>query len=287
MNFSRLVLGTVQFGLDYGIANTSGQVSFDNVKRILRIALDHGVDTLDTAAAYGESEAVLGRALRELGIADRMKVVSKVRPLPPGVEPEAFIRAGVDKSRRNLGIDLLPLVLLHHEEDSPQLEIMRRLVKEGVIGGCGISIDSSSHPPEAAEAEALQLPCNVLDHRFDALIRKRAAAGRHTFFRSAYLQGLLLMPEAQIRPELTGVIPWRRKLAEFGLPLKELCLRYLLSQPGETGVLFGVDTPEQLRENLALAARGPLDDGLFHRVSAAVPLLSEELIRPSRWPRSR
>ena len=66
MNFSRLVLGTVQFGLDYGIANVSGKPSFERVKAILTTAFDNGVTTLDTAAAYGDSEVVLGKALKEL-----------------------------------------------------------------------------------------------------------------------------------------------------------------------------------------------------------------------------
>lgn len=285
MGFSKLVLGTVQFGLNYGIANRSGQVSFDDVKTILSTALDHGVDTLDTAAAYGESEAVLGRALRELGIADRMKVISKVTPVPENVDAEAFIRESVAGSLRNLGLETLPLVLLHHEEDAPHLEIMHRLVADGLIESCGISIDSMAYPRVVEGEAAVQHPCNVLDHRFDELIRKRREAGLQTFFRSAYLQGLLLMPEEAIRPELAAVIPWRRKLAGFGLPVKELCLRYLLSIPGKTGVLFGVDTPEQLRENLALAAKGPLDDALYREVAAAVPLLPESLIRPSCWPR--
>ena len=281
--FSKLVLGTVQFGLKYGIANQGGQVPFDEVKRILATALDHGVTTLDTAAAYGESESVLGRALAELGIKQKMKIVSKVRPVPAGVDPEKFIRESVVNSLKNLGVETLPLVLLHHEEDAVHLDIMHELVREGLIADCGISIDSMAYPRRIEGEAAVQHPCNVLDHRFDELIEKRAAEGKQSFFRSAYLQGLLLMPEENIPVALAEVIPWRRKLAGFGLPLKELCLRYLLSIPGKCGILFGVDALAQLEENLALAAKGPLDDALYREVAAAVPLLPETLIRPCRW----
>ena len=93
------------------------------------------------------------------------------------------------------------------------------------------------------------------------------------------------MPEENIPATLADVIPWRRKLAGFGLPLKELCLRYLLAIPGKCGILFGVDTSAQLKENLALAAKGPLDAALYREVAAAVPLLPETLIRPCRWVR--
>jgi aryl-alcohol dehydrogenase-like predicted oxidoreductase len=280
---SKLVLGTVQFGLKYGIANRGGQVGYDEVKRILSAAVDGGIDTLDTAASYGESEAVLGRAMAELGLRDKLSVVSKVRPVPAGADAAMFVRESVEGSLRKLGLERLPLVLLHHEEDAPHLPLLAELKRAGLIGGAGISIDRLSYPREAEAVEAVQHPCNVLDHRFDGLLARRAAAGRRSFFRSAYMQGLLLMPEESIRPDLAEVIPWRRKLAAFGLPLKELCLRYVLSQPGDTGVLFGVDSLEQLRENLKLAEKGPLPADLFAAVKAAVPLLPETLIRPHCW----
>ena len=285
MEFSKLVLGTVQFGLKYGIANRGGQVPFDDVKTILATALDRGVDTLDTAASYGESESVLGRALAELGIKSRMKIVSKVRPVPADADPRKFIRESVVNSLKNLGVETLPLVLLHHEEDAVHLDVMHDLVREGLIGSCGVSIDSMAYPRCVEGEAAIQHPYNVLDHRFDELVRKRAAAGLQSFFRSAYLQGLLLMPEESIPPTLADVIPWRRKLSGLGLPLKELCLRYLLSVPGKCSILFGVDTPAQLEENLDLAAKGPLDAALYREVAAAVPLLPETLIRPCKWIR--
>ena len=284
-NFSKLVLGTVQFGLRYGVANTSGQVSFDAVKEILRAALDGGVDTLDTAAGYGESEDVLGRAIAELGLASRFKVVSKVPPVPKEGDPEKFIRGSVENSLRRLRLESLPLVLFHREEDIPHLPILRSLVQAGLIEAAGVSLDSDARIGAAAAIDAVQFPCNPLDHRFDNLIVRRAEAGLQTFFRSVYLQGLLVMPPERIAPPLDGVIPWRRKLESFGMPLKELCFRYLLSIPGKNSVLFGVDTPEQLRENLALARSGALPPDLYRAVKEAVPLLPEKLIRPSLWRR--
>ena len=89
------------------------------------------------------------------------------------------------------------------------------------------------------------------------------------------------MPEEKIPfPELRE---YRKKLESFGLPMAELCMRYLLSFPGSVSVLTGVDTPEQLRENCRVAALGPLAPELFAQVRAAVPLLPERLIRPFLW----
>jgi aryl-alcohol dehydrogenase-like predicted oxidoreductase len=79
------------------------------------------------------------------------------------------------------------------------------------------------------------------------------------------------------------IVTFREKLEQFGLPLAELCMRYLLSISNNVSVLTGVDTVEQLKENAALAAKGKLDDTLMKEISNTVPLLSEKLIRPSLW----
>src|SRR5580658_3456445 len=82
---SRLTLGTAQFGLNYGVANRSGQPSFDDVCAILRRAYERGVNVIDTAPGYGSSEEVLGKALRQLDLVGKMRVVTKVSHLPAGL----------------------------------------------------------------------------------------------------------------------------------------------------------------------------------------------------------
>ena len=77
----KIALGTVQFGLDYGITNHSGQVSIDEVKNILDYAKHKGIDTLDTAARYGNSEQVLG----EIGV-NNYRIITKTTPLKNGVD---------------------------------------------------------------------------------------------------------------------------------------------------------------------------------------------------------
>ncbi len=278
MNVSRLVLGTVQFGLNYGVANTTGKPSFQTVKKILKCALDSGITTLDTAAAYGDSETVLGNALRELGITGKMTLISKIPPVPAECDPERFLENSLKQSLRNLRIEVLPLALFHREQDLRHLPVLKRMIGKGWILGAGGSLDSSAGIPEAEKADCLQVPCNVMDHRFDQLIRSRRGG---MFLRSVYLPGLLLMEESRIAPSLAPLIPYRRKLESLGMPLKELCMRYLLTLPGSPSVLTGVDTPEQLRENLRLAAPGALPEDLFRAAASAVPLLEETLIRPS------
>ncbi len=292
MQFSRLMLGTVQFGLEYGIANESGKPSFDRVCEIVKTAFEGGVTALDTAAAYGTSEEVLGAALERLGLREAMTVVSKVPPIPDGtdVEAERFIERSLRESLRRLRLGRLAVCLLHREEDLRHLPLLEKMVGRGLTDGVGVSLDSNRFLAEAASVRYLQLPCNLLDRRFDAFWPVAMQKRIHVFARSVYLQGLLLMPEARIRPNLSAVIPVRRDLEavarETGCTMAELCMRYVLSNPAVASVLTGVDTPEQMRENLRVAALGPLPAAVLGRVQACVPDLPEPLVRPALWGRS-
>lgn len=294
------MLGTVQFGMPYGVANRSGQPSYQQVLEMLRCAHEGGVTALDTAAAYGESEKILGRALAELGLAASMTVVTKVPAIPAGLEGPAvgdFIRQSVHASLRNLRLETLRLCLFHREEDWRHREHLFALQSAGLVAEVGVSVmtpgatDSILRDTINGVPRAIQIPLNVLDHRFRraGLLELTAKTGTALFVRSVYLQGLLLMPQEQVPAALGAVLPVRRRLEqlarEAGLELAELAVRYVLSLPAVTSVLVGVDTVTQLRQNLQLFERGPLPAPLVGAVEAAVPELPDLILRPDYWPR--
>ncbi len=298
-NLSRLMLGTVQFGLPYGVANRTGQPSYDEVRAIVAAALDGGVNCFDTAAAYGSSEEVLGRALHELGVADRVVVVTKVRALTPEESADPALAApaieqSVAESRRRLRLDCLPVVLFHRESDARHLNVLEHLKTKGWLRHAGVSCDNRTGPAAefvaSGRVSAMQLPGNVLDrrHQHSGIFREAAAHGMAVFIRSVYLQGLLVMPEEMIPAALRDIIPVRRRLATIagaaGLTPAEMAVRYMLSQPGVTCVLAGVETVAQIRENVALFNRGPLTADVVAALDAAVPDLPEPLLTPALWP---
>ncbi len=296
---SRLTLGTVQFGLNYGIANRAGQPGYRTVCDILACAAAGGVNCLDTAAIYGSSEEVLGRALRATGLGNRMTVVSKVAAIagqPAAAEAAAFIRASVETSLRRLQLDVLPLCLFHKEADYQYIEELWRLRDAGLIRYAGVSADNAPGPArtmaEAGRVAALQLPMNILDQRHERSgVLAAAAARRMTVFaRSVYLQGLLLMPEENIIPELAAAIPARRQLQalaeQAGMGMDELALRYILSLEGVTSVITGVETVEQMRRNTQLFALGALPPDLLAAARQAVPDLPDALLTPKTWSNS-
>ncbi|MBR2694777.1 MAG: aldo/keto reductase [Thermoguttaceae bacterium] len=296
MIFSKMMLGTVQFGLNYGIANKEGQPSLEKVKGILRSAAEFGVNTLDTAAAYGTSEEVLGQALEESGLAERFQIITKIPVFPAEMsekDAELLIRESLDRSLERLRRSKLRAVLIHNEQNLSHFSVLERVCAEGYADGAGVSLDSHRSLAEFREtvfrAKYVQLPSNLVDRRFDEFIDDAPQRGAFVFTRSACLQGLLLLPADDVPPHLRGILPWREKargIADcLGISVKELCFRYLISLPGVASIVFGVDNQEQLAENCSYAEKGPLPDGTAVRIRSEIPLLEESLIRPFLWPR--
>ena len=295
---SRLMLGTVQFGLRYGVANTTGQPSYETVRDILSCAHEGGVNCLDTAPRYGDSEEVLGRAMSELGIADRMVVVTKVHPTADknssGQSADKAILKSVTQSLKRLRLDVLPICLFHNEKDFSCIDSLLRLKEKGLIRHVGVSLGTKPGPAaaivESGLIEAVQIPANILDHRHvqSGIFKTARRHGVATFVRSVYLQGLLLMPEEDIHPDLVPVIPARRKLQaiadQAGMSMDELAVRYVLAIEGVTCALAGVESVAQMRQNIALFSKPPLDKNLIKAATAAVPCLPEKILTPYLWP---
>lgn len=297
LRFSTLMLGTVQFGLPYGIANRTGQPSYAQVLDILRAAAEGGVNCLDTAAVYGTSEEVLGRALDELRLRDRMTVVTKVAQMAnEGItagQADRIVEDSVTRSLRNLRLDVIPVCLFHLEGNFLRYaDSLAKLRDRGLVRYIGSSVNFPGPAREilaSGRAEAMQAPTSVLDHRFTrAGIPRLAVAGDAALFvRSIFLQGLLLMPEGAFLPEHAPVLPVRRALqaiaGDAGMGLAELAVRYLLALEGVVSLVVGVDTVEQLRENLGPFDRGPLPQDVRALVERTVPDLPDVILFPGNW----
>lgn len=287
-----MMLGTAQFGMNYGIANISGKPSGETVKEIIRTAFENGVNCLDTAPAYGDSETIIGKVLAELGLKEKMHVISKVKvpqDLAPGMQEE-FITSSVENSLRRLRVERLAACLFHRTDDLCYLEIMRKLETRGLVGGVGVSLDDNRDCQEVIDLnlQYIQLPYNIFEHRFDKFFAALPRNGRPIIFaRSAYLQGLLLMLEEQISPALSCVKPVRHQLSALatasGMDMAELCLRFVLSNPHISSVLVGVDNIRQLELNLKIIRKGVLPPDLLTAIRTAVPLFDEHVVRPSLW----
>ena len=284
----RLALGTVQFGLPYGVANKSGQVSRAEAKLMVRLALENGIDILDTAMAYGESEKYLG----EIGV-ENFKVVTKLPGMPNGcLDINNWIHEQVSSSLVRLGVGQVYGLLLHKSEDllGPNgREIYRALdsLKEkGLVKKIGISIYS----PNELEAlkndfsfDLVQAPFNLIDQMLlhSGWMQKLKDNGVEIHTRSVFLQGLLLMKEIDIPPKFS---PWKHLwkkwhdwLTENNVSALQSSLAFALSFPEIERVVVGADNHHQLKE-IINATNNLLNADLPNLVSA-----DENLINPANW----
>jgi aryl-alcohol dehydrogenase-like predicted oxidoreductase len=292
---SQLMLGTVQFGLEYGIANKSGQPTYEQARDILAAAYEGGVNCLDTAAAYGTSEEVVGRALTELGLREKFVVVSKVPGVPPELAPQRvdeYVEESVRSSLRRLQLGVLPVCLFHQERDARYLESLHKAKEKGLvqrIGVSGLTPQGALETVATKRCEALQIPTNILDRTFlDAgVLRAAQKRGVAVFVRSVFLQGLLMMRAEEIPSEFAAALPVLARLRALArandLTMQELAVRYVLGLPGVTCVLAGVESVAQMRENIRLFAAGPLEPLLMDAIEDTVPELPESILKPYLW----
>jgi aryl-alcohol dehydrogenase-like predicted oxidoreductase len=285
---SRLALGTVQFGLAYGIANQSGQVSLAEAAKIVAQAREHGLDTLDTASAYGESEPRLG----QIGISG-WRIVSKLPQLQADCpDVRGWVEGCASASFERLKISSLYGLLLHRSENlltplgAEIYGAMQQLKARGLVQRIGVSI----YDPEELDRlggrfqlDLVQAPFNVLDRRLQTSgwLARLKAQGAEVHTRSAFLQGLLLLspdcrPSKFCRWESLWTA-WDRWLAEAKLSATQACLGFTLRHPEVDRVVVGVDSTAQLAALLAAEVSGHPD---------LPPQLSSQdldLINPSRW----
>lgn len=283
----KLVLGTVQFGLDYGITNTVGQPDHSNCSEILRVAKTAGITTLDTAAAYGDSEVRLG----QLKLSQEFSIISKVPSLAED-DPEMIIQL-VKKSLSRLQRTTLAGILLHDENDLLGLsgehyfEKLVALKSKGLIDKIGVSF----YTAEAAEVilnrfdiDLIQIPANILDRRFEfsGILALAKSKNIEVHARSLFLQGLLA-GAAYDRPKefrnIKELNVFDSLVNELGISPLQLALAYLIKTPDINYAVVGCVSAEQLRQIVEA-----YEDCLLMEIE--LPDISTNnlsLINPSNW----
>jgi len=284
----RLGLGTVQFGLDYGVSSTKGQTSRNEAARVLDVARRGGIEVLDTAAAYGDSESVLGGLLAP-GASFRIVTKSK----PGSSADRGGLRASLERSLKILGRDAVHGFLVHHvrellgpDADAVYAELAA-LKSEGLTGGIGVSVYEGAQLDRVLERfdiDIAQVPVNVFDQRLvrTGHLARMKALGVEIHVRSVFLQGLALMdPEtapAFFEPIRHQLRSWREALAEAGLTAVQGALAYVRSLAEPDVVLVGVNTAEQLEVNISDFAQ-PLPNLDFSRFA----IDEASFVTPSLW----
>jgi len=287
---SKISLGTVQFGVDYGISSINGQVTPKEVKNILSYAHLQDVDLLDTAPAYGNSEKILG----EVSI-QKFKVVTKTRHFDKpeiNIEDIALMKKDFFNSLKDLKQDRVYGMLVHNADDLlkpgceklfDQLQELKQAEKIMKIGVSVYDYSQLQSIIDNFDIDLVQLPFNILDRRMidSGMLATLKSKGIEVHARSVFLQGLLLMSEKN-RPDkfnrwhgLWKI--WHEWLNDNQISALEGTVRYAISMPEISKVLVGVDNVDQLKEIVA-ASSGVLPDIPDEMFTNDVDLLN-----PSSW----
>ena len=251
----KLALGTVQFGIDYGVANTKGQVQIEEVHAILNYAQKNGVNTLDTASSYGNSEEVLGKF-----VVNDFKIITKTTSIKKGVNE---VVRNFHQSLKNLKQQKVCGLLIHdineieHKRFDALFIELARLKQQGLVKKIGASVYNSQQIDYLLDnfsIDLIQLPINILDQRLisnDSLIKlKKHNVEIHA--RSAFLQGLLLMSTDTIpswfNPIKDTLKLFHKEAKKQNLTKLQLALGFVQSLTEIDKVVVGVDSLQQLRE---------------------------------------
>lgn len=274
--------------MSYGVANLAGKVSIDEVANILQLASDSGIDTIDTAVNYGDSESQLGK----VGVG-QWRVVSKLPTLGRDAESVLnWVRGEIEGSLQRLNIPSLYGMLLHHPLDLlgvggealfNALNLMKQL---GLVEKIGVSVYTPAEVERIISRypiDLVQIPFNIFDRRLvtTGCLKTLKEAGIEVHVRSIFHQGLLVMDpqkrHAFFKRWSDLFNDWDAWLIENKITPLEACLGYALSEPGIDRVVVGVERLTQLHDILLAAKKTmPLPPAYLRSDDP-------DLINPSFW----
>jgi len=300
---SKLTLGTVAMGKDYGISNKEGKPPLNESRYILSHALHQGINCIDTANDYGNAEQIIGTYLEDVPQREPVNVVTKFKISPSALSDTSLAKeeayASIRSSLRLLKTDRLAVCLFHKTIDQDAHSIARflpglfaELQQDGLVDICGVSV---YHPDELNVfldypiLQAFQSPMNVFDQRLlrNGALQRVCAEKKILFIRSVFLQGLFFMHPEELKGTLTAASGYLRMLRniaeEKGLTVAQLAFSFLRDIEGIASLVFGAVHPDQVDQNIGWLDTPPLDRFTRQKLEDVFSEVPEKIIMPGLW----
>lgn len=290
----KIGLGTVQFGLDYGVSNINGKTSYEEVTRILKFAQRAGIAVLDTAVLYGTSEQVLGNSLEE---SHQFKIVTKTpafKKFQIDLEDALWLQKAFAESLRKLGQRKVYGLLVHHVDDlladggQYLMDAMLELKAQGQVVKVGVSVYNSKQIDqvlEKFEIDLIQVPVNVFDQRLivDKKLELLKSRGIEIHARSIFLQGMLLMPLETVNdyfvPLKQHIMAYQQYLKTKQLSLLQGALAFASKCEEIDQLILGVCSVAELSGILDAVRNLPQEQLDFSGFATR----DEHMINPALW----
>ena len=284
---SNIILGTVQFGLNYGINNTRGKTPIQEVHPILDFAYSKGIMTLDTASGYGDSEEIIGDYLAS-NPDKKFEIITKVNSSKITLEKQ------LHESLQKLKVDKVEVLMLHsfelYEKFKSQLPLFCQKNKGKFFNELGVSVYTNEEIGVISSdpvIDRIQTPFNLLDNELKRRERYSdiKSKGKIIDTRSVFLQGLFFKKTDELPTNLYPLIKPLEKLKKIAesksLTMEELAIGYAFSMDFIDNVLIGVDSLDQLKDNLNI-----LSNSISMQTVDEINMISiqnDNLLNPSLW----
>ena len=287
----------------YGIANKKGMIADAEAKALLELACQNGITSFDTAPAYGEAEARIGKWLAGTTQSGGQSIylttkLSKVDQNIPESSLHEVVAEGLEGSLERLGVEQISLVVAHSAVDllKPQiLDCLRRHQAEGRIARIGASlydVETAHRLLDRDILSAIQIPFSVADRRFSTsgVVARAKEMGVTVFCRSVFLQGALLLAHENLPDHLQRLRKPVTLLNEMAMELDaspaNLLLRVAAFDPEIDSVVVGVETADQLIDLTNATSQGPLGSDMVEELSVVFRGLPADILNPGRWPKT-
>jgi aryl-alcohol dehydrogenase-like predicted oxidoreductase len=288
---SKLILGTVQFGLDYGINNTIGKLSEDQVFELLETAYDLGIRTLDTAEAYGNAHSIISNFHKQSK--NKFNIISKYSSSNFEYPIDLVERIQVHCS--NFNVNYLEGYMFHSYNDfkmniNNDPNVLDNIKNSGLVKKIGVSVYSNDEIEDLLNFKninLIQLPFNLFDNEYQRkeILEKAKKRNIEIHTRSVFLQGLFFK---DINTLTNCLLPLKKNLSELSLILnnnnisiESLALNYPLNKTYIDKVLIGVDSLEQLKNNIK-ATENDFDKSIYEKIDC-IQIKNTKLLNPSNW----
>jgi aryl-alcohol dehydrogenase-like predicted oxidoreductase len=279
---NKLILGTVQFGIDYGINNVAGQTAPDEIERILSVCKEYEIPKLDTSQAYGNSEQILGRLTD-----DKFRIISKY------ANENLTVEKAFNDSLKRLNKGSLYGYLVHHLDSfrkQPAIwEQMIVLKNSKLVEKIGFSIYMTEELEyllaKNIDFDLIQFPYNIFDRSFEPYFEELKRKNIEIHVRSVFLQGLFFKTPDDLPEKLSSLSPYLKNVASFckgkDISIEELALNTAIHNKYIDGVLIGVDNHAQLLRNI----KSILPEYTFDMKDFVDSIIIKEkdLLKPINW----
>ena len=305
MSISKITLGTAQLGLDYGVANEIGKLSFKKALKLLKYAWKKGINSFDTAPGYGNSEQILGSFIskeikKEI---NKITIISKL-PKIKARDNLSFnniyneIKEQINLSREKLKIDKIPIYLLHNAGDlylnnGIIVDCLSEIKNEGLIERFGLSVynpEDVENSLKFKEINVIQIPINIFDHRLinSGLLNKLKNKKYLIFARSIYLQGLFFLTPNQLiekKLEFTNepLLNLHNLSKEFKFDIDKLAFLFIRDMQEISSMVIGMERIEQISKNIELLKENTLSIEIQKRLKQEFSDMPEKIINPNLW----